>query len=232
MSAAPIAMQLREKQVAERRERILRTAESLIRKTRGTEFTMRSLAAAAEVSPATPYNLFESKEGLLYSLLSRSLDAFEARGLRFKSDGPLDHVIEAAENAVHIFVGDPSFLRPLYRFLLGVTDPIHRPKFISRSHAFWRATLDTAVERKLLVKGVSNDDLAYALLAHFIGVLDLWVHRDVDDRGFRAHATYGVILHLWPLARGKYIAQMRQRMLRIRRDLGVIAPVKSSTRSI
>jgi AcrR family transcriptional regulator len=217
-------MQLRERQVAERRERILRAAESLIRKSRGTEFTMRSLAAAAEVSPATPYNLFESKEGLLYSLLFRSLDAFEAKGLRFESTEPLDHVIEAAENAVQIFVSDPLFLRPLYRFLLGVADPRHRPRFISRAHAFWRTTLETAVERRLLVKGVSSDDLAYALLAHFMGVLDLWVHRDVDDRGFRAHATYGVILHLWPLARGKHIAEMRQRMLRIRRDLGVRAP--------
>jgi AcrR family transcriptional regulator len=74
-NAVPLPCNLREKQVAERRERILRTAESLIRKTGGTEFTMRSLAAAAEVSPVTPYNLFESKEGLLYSLLSRSLDA-------------------------------------------------------------------------------------------------------------------------------------------------------------
>lgn len=60
-------MTLREKQMAARRKRILDTAERIIRDAGATDFSMRALAAAAETAPATPYNLFESKEGLLYA---------------------------------------------------------------------------------------------------------------------------------------------------------------------
>lgn len=59
-------MSLREQQAAERRTRILGHAERIIRETAGVDLSMRALAAGSEVSLATPYNLFGSKEGLLY----------------------------------------------------------------------------------------------------------------------------------------------------------------------
>ena len=76
-------MSLREKQMAARRARILDAAGSLIRETGGTEFTMVTVADQAEVSHATPYNLFGSKNGLLYALLDRSLDEVMRGALRF-----------------------------------------------------------------------------------------------------------------------------------------------------
>ena len=137
-------MSLRARQVDARRHRILDAAALLIRSTGGTSFSMRSLAEAAEVSPATPYNLFTSKEGLLYALLSRSLDEITLHGLAFQSTDPLERVLEAAVQAADIFLLDPDFMRPLYQFLLGVVDPIHRPKFIERSLAYWRSALASA----------------------------------------------------------------------------------------
>ena len=86
-------MSLRARQIDARRHRILDAAALLIRQTGGTDFSMRSLAEAAETAPATPYNLFTSKDGLLYALLSRSLDDITHQGLALSARDPLDQAL-------------------------------------------------------------------------------------------------------------------------------------------
>ena len=193
-------MSLRARQLDARRHRILDAAALLIRQTGGTDFSMRSLAEAAETSPATPYNLFTSKEGLLYALLSRSLDEITDQGLDFSAEDPLERALEAAMKAADIFLRDPGFMRPLYQFLLGVVDPIHRPRFIERSLAYWRAALASAEAGHLLDGAVNRQSLEYALMAQFMGVLDFWIHDDIDADGFRTRVLTGTVLLLLPLA--------------------------------
>jgi len=193
-------MSLRSRQLDARRHRILDAAALLIRQTGGTDFSMRSLAEAAETSPATPYNLFTSKEGLLYALLSRSLDEITDQGLDFSAHDPLERALEAAMKAADIFLRDPGFMRPLYQFLLGVVDPIHRPRFIERSLGYWRAALASAEAGHLLDGTVDRQSLEYALMAQFMGVLDFWIHDDIDADGFRARVLTGTVLLLLPLA--------------------------------
>lgn len=207
-------MSLRAKQVDARRHRILDAAALLIRSTGGTDFSMRSLAEAAEVSPATPYNLFASKDGLLYALLSRSLDEITLHGLAFRSADPLDRVVEAAEQAADVFLLDPNFMRPLYQFLLGVIDPVHRPKFIERSLAYWRASLNTAEGEKLLSPDFAAELMVYTLMSQFMGVLDFWIHDDIDAQGFKARVIYGTALLLLPVAN----AARRPRLMRHLRE--------------
>ena len=112
-------MTVREKQVAARRGRILDAAGALIRATGGTDFTMLEVAERAEVSPATPYNLFASKNGLLYALLDRSLDEVLRGAMTFSAASPLEHPLEAADIAADLFARDPVFYRPLFLVLLG-----------------------------------------------------------------------------------------------------------------
>jgi AcrR family transcriptional regulator len=199
---------LREKQKTERRNRILDAAEKLIRKTGGTDFSVRVLAAASGVSPATPFNLFGSKEGLLYALLSRSLDQIVTVGLMFKSPDPAFHVIEATENAVDAFLGDPEFLRPLYQVLLSVSHPVHRPLFMERTFAYWKAATLTIENAEPML----SDIVAQALMAHFIGLLELWVHRDLDDDAFRTHAVCGAILNVHAIVTPEHAAKLMARL--------------------
>ncbi|WP_336969750.1 TetR/AcrR family transcriptional regulator [Sphingobium aromaticiconvertens] len=180
----------------ERRKRILDTTERLIRDTGGTEFSVRTIAAAAEVAPATPFNLFGSKEGLLYALLFRSLDAIITEGLSFKSPNRLNHVVEATTSAVNIFVKDPDYMRPLYRVLLGVDDEVHRPDFMNRSLGFWRIAVETLPAGGLLNAPRQKEFATISLQAQFLGLLELWVHHDIDDKQFLDHAIYGVVASL------------------------------------
>ncbi len=185
-------MKLRDKQMAERRNRILDAAERLIRQTGGTDFSVRTLASVAEVAPATPFNLFLSKEGLLYALLARNLEAVISEGLRFKGANPNLRIVEAATNAVDLFAQDPEFMRPLYRVLLGVGDAIHRPQFMARSLSYWRAAVNTIPDQKLLSTEGDRNLFAISLQALFLGLLEFWVHQEFDDATFRKHAVYGI----------------------------------------
>jgi AcrR family transcriptional regulator len=205
-------MALREKQKTERRTRILDAAERLIRETGGTGFSVRALAAASGVSAATPFNLFGSKEGLLYALLSRSLDQIVTDGLRFQSPDPAFHVIEAAENAVAAFLGDPEFLRPLYQVLLSVSHPVHRPLFMERTFAYWETAALTIKSEVLRESPELLNIVAQALMAHFIGLLELWVHRDLGDEAFRTHAVSGVILNVHAVAEQEQAPKLMDRL--------------------
>ncbi|MFA7584572.1 MAG: TetR/AcrR family transcriptional regulator [Novosphingobium sp.] len=183
----------------ERRHRILDAAERLIRKTGGTDFSVRTLASVAEVAPATPFNLFSSKEGLLYALLSRSLDTIISEGLKFKSVNQLFHIVEAATNAVDMFARDPEFMRPLYRVLLGVSDDVHRPRFMERSIGYWKTAVATIPDQKLLSTERQRNFLTAAIQAQFLGLLEFWVHQEFDDDTFRQHSVYGVLSNIMGL---------------------------------
>lgn len=193
-------MTLREKQMAARRKRLLDSAERIIREAGSTDFSMRSLAATAETAPATPYNLFGSKEGLLYALLARSLDDLTVHGLAFTSADPVDRVLEAADNAVSFFLDDPRLLKPLYQVLLGVAHPVYRPRFIERSLAYWQTALAGVMRKDLPSGAFDESSIARSLMAHCLGVLDFWIHEEIFDAGFRAQMAYGTALQLWPLA--------------------------------
>jgi len=227
-------MGLREKQMADRRQRILDAADVLIRTSGGTEFSMRSLAAAAEVSPATPYNLFGSKEGVLSSLLSNSLDGTMSEGLLSKSDNPLDFIISSTEIAVDILVRDQALLRPLYQYLLGVVDPIHRPTHIKRSLHFWRVVAMTVSTRERpdgsAVETIDFESFSYVLLSHFVGLLDLWIHEDIDDEAFRIRAVYGGIVIVSSLIPKESAKDMDARLRTARQELRKITPAPSRKR--
>ena len=106
-------LKLHKKQGFERRQSILDAAEQLIRESHGTNFSVRQLSTLAGVAPATPFNIYSSKEGILYALLSRNLDRIIDEGLIFKESTGVSSVIAAAQYAVDSFISDPAFMRPL-----------------------------------------------------------------------------------------------------------------------
>lgn len=212
---------LRERQSAARRSKILDAAETLIRETGGTEFSMRTLSDKAEVSQATPYNTFGTKEGLLFELLKRNLAVFMKEALILKEPDPLAQVLEAADNAISIIVRDPVLLRPLYKVMLGISDPTHRPTFMKAALQFYRSALSGAVEQGVIADGAESDALACSLMSQFLGVLNLWVHDVVNDQWFRSQLLYGFILHLKPFAHERSSAYLDGMMVEVTARLSI-----------
>jgi AcrR family transcriptional regulator len=205
-------MGLREKQTSARRERILDAARTLIRRSGGTGFSMKALAEAAEVSLATPYNLFGSKGGVLYALLNDSLDRVDDAIHTSSSREPVERVLDVAGLAASVYANDAAFYRPLMQFLLGVRDLAHRPRFLARSVALWDRTVQAASRHGVLVASTDDGLLARQLMINFAGVLELWIHEDLDDQGLRDQILYGSTMLLLGRARPAARSRLARRL--------------------
>jgi AcrR family transcriptional regulator len=212
-------MGLREKQSIERHDRILGAARRLIRGGAGTGFSMRALAEESEVSLATPYNRFGSKAGVLYALLNASLDKVDRATHTLRSSDPIERVLEVAGIAADVYARDPAFYQPLMQFLLGVREVAHRPRFIARSLASWNRTVQAAIRHGLLAADVAADLLARQLMINFAGVLELWIHEELDEDGLRDQALYGSTLLLLGAALPSARARLVERLEAIARKL-------------
>jgi AcrR family transcriptional regulator len=220
-------MGLREKQASERQERILEAARKLIRATGGTAFSMRALAGEAEVSLATPYNIFGSKSGVLYALLNASLDKVDRAAVTYSSSSPVARVLEVAGIAADVYARDAAFYRPLMQFLLGVRDVEHRPRFLAQSLGRWTRTVHAAMRHGFLPRTIDAGMLARQLMINFIGVVDLWIHEELDDDAFRAQSLYGltllVLANAPPEARPRLSARVRTIERRLPAELAIPA---------
>jgi AcrR family transcriptional regulator len=211
---------LRDRQRESRRQRTLDAAEGLIRDTGTTDFSMLALAERAELSPATPYNLFGSKAGIMYALLNRSMDLVDRGGSRagIHSD-PFDRVVQAGRAAVEVFAADSAFYRPLHRLLLGASDSQHRPAFMDRGLQYWKVVVKGLDEAGALCAEIDADELARQLEINFLGALDLWVQEELDDDEFRAQIVYGTALLLLAIADDKARARLLLRLRTAKKKL-------------
>ena len=195
---------LRQRGLQERRQRVLDAAEALIRETGSTDFAMAKLAERAALSGPTPYNLFGNKAAILYALLNRSLDPVMAGEARV--DAKLDsvtRVLSAAGLGADVFIRDPGFYRPLYQFLLGVGDPVHRPAFLERSMHYWQYALGPLLGAGTVPLADQGVRLARMMVLNFMAALELWVHEELDHRQFRAQVIYGAAVLLLGFANGR-----------------------------
>jgi AcrR family transcriptional regulator len=211
---------LRQKQMETRRQRAMDAAESLIRKSGTTDFTMLALAELSQLSPATPYNLFGSKAGLMYALLNRCMDQVDLNGGRAAAEpDPFLRALKAAGAVADFFLSDPDFFRPLYQFLIGVSDPVHRPAYMDRGLEYWRRSISGLEQAGLLHPDINGEQLGRELEIHFVGVLDLWVQRELDGPEFRAQTLYGATLLLLSVAEGKDRERLLAQLKTYRRKL-------------
>lgn len=209
----------REQQKEGRREAILAAAEALVRETGSTDFSVGMLALRADVSVATLYNLIGSKGTILYALLNRTMDQLEAATRVPPADGPYVQALAAAEAVARVYTSDSDYLRPLWRFELGVFEPEHRPLLMNRALKFWAGRLKALEDAKRLPKGIGLFDLAREYQIFFTGVLDLWVQKELSDERFGVQVRYGILLRLLALGDPQEHERLMKDLRRAHREL-------------
>jgi hypothetical protein len=112
----------------------------------------------------------------------------------------MELVVEAAQTAAGAFAADPQYYRPLYGFLLGVQDPVHRPAFMERCLVYWNQALAPLVAASTSPMAVPVEQIARLLVINFVGALDQWVQSELDDEQFLAQVLYGTKVQLLALA--------------------------------
>lgn len=198
----------RERLKDERRNRIIAAAETLIRRTGSTEFSMQDLAKQAGLSTPTSYNLIGSKAAVLYLLLNRYQDRVDYEQLvNTRPRDPFAHVLKMADAVVNIYIADAQFIRPLMRFLIGAFEPEHRSDFMARGFQYWYLALGP-LHRKGILNEVEVRFMSREFLIYFTGVIDFWVQGEMDDDQFRLTARHGTAMRLASIAEGEDRVQM------------------------
>jgi AcrR family transcriptional regulator len=210
---------LRDKQMRERRARILDAAQQLVRAIGGTGLSMRALAQKAEVSLATPYNLFGSKGGVLIALQFGALEKLEHAMEELSARDPIEQVLEVAELGARIYTGDPLFYRPLMQAHWVAKGGIHESPLHPRIVALWQRSLEAGVRAGRIMPEVDPELVARHLVVCFYGVLVLWVQGNLDGDGFRSHVLYGFVVALLGVAGASARPKLMKHLHELQREL-------------
>jgi len=193
-------MGLREKSKLERRERILAAAQELIRDTGSIGMSMRALARKAEVSLATPYNLFGSKGAVLHELRLSVLEKLQREMDQLRSSDPLEDLLRIAELGARTYASDPRFYRILMGALMASNIGIHDGDLAGGAVTLWQRPVEAAISAGLLRADADARFVARDLVISFLGGLDLWVREVLDGEGLRSQILYAFTLTLLGLS--------------------------------
>ncbi len=189
----------REQAKAERRLRIIGAARNLIRETGDTNLSMRTIAKRAQVSLATPYNLFGSKRAVVLAVLEDVRDFAE----RFASLHPvnsLERIFQALTLAMSYYSNDPDFYRTLWKALLDTSgkddNEISTPQSRAQSRALWRSLIEDAQKDGFIDPEIRSDILERNLSYTFNGVMLAWVMGQIESDDMVSAAGFGYALKL------------------------------------
>jgi len=189
----------REQAKADRRLKIVRAARDLIRETGDTNLSMRMIAQRAEVSVATPYNLFGSKRAVVMAVLEDERD-FLDRFHSLKVDNAIDRFFEAHALGAGYFVQDPDFYRPLWKALLDTNGEdntgLATPERQEQTRAAWRWLLTCAQEEGLLRTDMPVEMLERTLSHLGNGVMLSWAIGTLPTEHLLPSASLGYALIL------------------------------------
>lgn len=186
---------LRERNKAKRREAIVDSTLALLRRHPLHEVSIERIAAGADVSPATVYNLVGSREQLMIACVDRVLDGLVDELVALGPDtDPLVRARLIVERSADAFIAD----RDAYRQILGAVGDFTRA---GSTLAMDPAQLQVAAMRDAQQQGVLRDDVDPAAIGRqvylsFNGAMLAWAGRGLSDEGFRVAVRHGLVTAL------------------------------------
>ena len=212
MSEKPISR--REAAKADRRRRIVQAARDLIKETGETGLSMRAIAARADVSLATPYNLFGSKRAIIMALLD-DVREFRERFTSLDRSSPLDRIFDALHLSMSYHVKDPDFYRTIWASILDTDSTAEQRMELlpPENEEFWRELLIDAQSEGVLAGDLSIDYVQRELGHVFAACMLAWIFGVCQVDELEARIGYGFSLILTAAASDAWQARARERIL-------------------
>jgi AcrR family transcriptional regulator len=211
----------REEGKEDRRRRIVAAARELLKETGDTGLSMRAIAARANVSLATPYNLFGSKRGVVMAVLEDARE-FQEKFSTLKGLSAVERIFKALSITFSYHVQDPDFYRTLWSSLLDARggDAELRAEIITPQNSqFWRALLDEARADGAIAADIDMDLLQEALGARFAAVMLGWIMGSSTVDELEPAACFAYASTLCASASDSFRPQIRARMLDFQTEL-------------
>jgi AcrR family transcriptional regulator len=210
----------RERAKRERRVRIVTATYDLLREVGVEDLSMKAVAARAEVSLSTVYNLFPSKQAILARVFDQDLARFEALVEAAPAQDVLARIFDALDIAADLYEADPAFYRatmwrrPAGGGALELQTTLREPRI-----RFWRNMVAAAVREGSLRRRTDPAVVAALMIQISGGVLSDWIAGDISIQGLRREIKLGFAAALLPFATGGAAPRLRAIVSRLHREL-------------
>jgi AcrR family transcriptional regulator len=203
-------MSNREEAKHKRRRQIVRAARALMQQTGDTGFSMRALAEQAGVSIATPYNLFGSKQTIMFAVLDADLESYQKRLAKVRVD-ELDVFFKAVSLATSLYSTEPAFYRAVLLAVYNDGGREFRSMFGGPRHAMWKGFVQDAIDSGDLSDDVEPDAFAINLGRTFFSAILEWANGQLTLPELDAWAQYGFALSLSAMATPKSAERLHEK---------------------
>jgi AcrR family transcriptional regulator len=204
-----------------RRKRIVEAVRALMRETGETNLSMRAIAARANVSLATPYNLFGSKRGVVMAVLEDARE-FQEKFSTLKNLSAVERIFRALSITLAYHVQDPELYRTLWSSLLdprGAGDELRTELITPQNSLFWRGLLEEARREGAIAPDVDMDLLQQTLNGQFAAVMLNWIMGGGSVRELEPAACFGYATALCAFATESFRPEIRRQMLTFQSQL-------------
>ena len=188
-------MPSREESKEHRRRTIVRAARTLMQETGQAGFSMRGLADKAGVSIATPYNLFGSKQAVMFAVLDADLEQYQDQLERLKAD-EIDVFFKAVSLATSLYSAEPAFYRAVLFAAYNDGGTGFRAMFSGPRHAMWRRLVNNARAAGKIAHEVEPNSFAINLAHIFFSCIIEWVNGLLSLEELETRAQYGFAIAL------------------------------------
>lgn len=179
-----------------RREAILTAARELFRETGEDGLSMRGLAKRANVSLATPYNHFGSKQGVILALLNRESDQFLAEFQYKESDDSIARIFDFVDLSFDLYATDPVYFKALLLSLSRSEDAELRQGLRKPRAAFLKRLLRDSLGCGDLKSDVSIGLVGRSLFGIYLFFIQEWTYGiiSLDRARMETEFNYSVVL--------------------------------------
>jgi hypothetical protein len=176
---------------------------------------MRALARRAGVAFVTPFNLFESKAGVLLGLFEKRIDLQIQRLTgKTKPAGPIDRLFEQAIVGCRAYSADPALFKPLVREISNAGG-FDYGRLTLRSTDLWVLALHDALEAGFVRKDQDLEHVARSLHLGFRWILWQWAVDFLDTSELEVHCQYSVSVTLLGALSDAGRTQVLERVIRL-----------------
>lgn len=201
-SQAPLRKKYESPRQLERQANILATTREMLAEVGYSATTMRGLATRANVAPGTLYNLYKSKDALVFAAVEDLLDELAQRAREVSAEGLPRLLAQAEESAASIMNG-PQYAEAMSRALFtSERDDLLTRRLYARGTPNLERQLRVARELGQLLDTADPSGLARQMTASTWGIIMAWVMGTVQIEDFRAELLRAHIMILLSAASG------------------------------
>ena len=217
---------LREVNIESRRRRIVEAARSLIANGGMQSLSMRKLAAEAGLAVATLYNLYGSRDDILFALIEDGIDRMvPILDAEAPVEEPLARCRAVVTVSVRYFAENAAIYRPMlvagYEGLSCGADADRR--LAKRAANMQREGIEQAIAQGLLADTLDPERLGEQIYHGYELAAVQWAFGMIDADGFRARALYGMYLALLAVASDAVRPQLEAQLQALEGELALAA---------